>query len=462
MSDARWDDGGGGESKGSGLPLDLIRDPKGILRRRWLPMTIVAIVGLAATAVAVALTRPLYVAKATVLISSQRVPEEFVRPTVQEDPIERINGLIGSVLSRTSLQELITKRDLYPKLREEEPLDVVIAQLRSDVVIEPENSVARWGAVERAELIGISYTSDDPQVAADVANDIANLFTLEGLKMRSEQARLTTAFMKRELEAAEKALNEHGKRLADFEQEHQGELPTELDSHISRLDRLQQQRQSLAMRITEAETRQAGLRASAPADSPQVQLDALRLQLAQQLAVNKETHPNVQALRRQIALLERAPGGGSGGLGSLAGAIGREVEQLRQQMAETDQQIEMLEAQVAQIPLVGEQYAALERRNKVLQETYLEYLRKVKEAELAESLERAQQGARVAVLDAAVPPTDPQANRLLVALAGVVGSLGLAVLSALALEWRDPVIVSIDGLEAACGARVLGSVPHLG
>lgn len=460
MNGERWEDDG--ESKGSSLPLDLIRDPKGILRRRWLPMAVVVAVGLAATGVAVALTRPLYVAKATVLISSQRVPEEFVRPTVQEDPIERINGLIGSVLSRTSLQELITKRDLYAKLREEEPLDAVIAHMRADVVIEPETAIARWGGNERAELISISYVSDDPQVAADVANDVANLFTLEGLKMRSEQARLTTGFMKRELEAAEKALNEHGKRLADFEQEHQGELPTELDSHISRLDRLQQQRQSLAMRITEVETRQAGLRASGPPDSPQMQLDALRLQLAQQLAVNKETHPNVQSLRRQIALIERTPGGGgSGGLGALAGAVGREVEQLRQQMAETDAQIEKLEGQVAQIPLVGEQYAALERRNKVLQETYLEYLRKVKEAELAESLERAQQGARVAVLDAAVPPADPEANRLLVALAGLVGSLGLAVLAALGLEWRDPVIVSAEGLQAACGVRVIGSVPHI-
>jgi uncharacterized protein involved in exopolysaccharide biosynthesis len=458
VSDDAWESDEGG--RGGSALFEVVRDPRGVLRRRWLPMLLAGLLGLAATAVAVAITKPAYVAKATVLISSQRVPEEFVRPTVQEDPIERINGLIGSVLSRGSLQELITKHDLYAGLREQAPFDVVIGQMRGDIAIEPETGVAQWSQNERAELIGIAFRSGDPDTAAEVANDLAGLFTLEGLKMRSEQARLTTSFMKRELEAAEASLNEHAKQVADFEQQHQGELPTELDSHISRLDRLQQQRQSLAMRIAEAETRMAALHASAPAGSSQLQLEALRAQLAQQLAVNKETHPNVQSLRRQVANLERMPGGG-GVSGSLDGAIRREVDQLHQQMQETDEQITALEVQVAQIPLVGEKYAALERRNKVLQETYLEYLRKVKEAELAESLERAQQGARVAVLDAAVPPQAPEANRFLIALGGLVASIGAAILAGLGLELLDPVIVSASGLEAASGVRVLGSVPHI-
>jgi len=46
----------------------------------------------------------------------------------------------------------------------------------------------------------------------------------------------------------------------------------------------------------------------------------------------------------------------AGGLGSLAGAIGREVEQLRQQMVETDQQIEKLETAVA-VARSGEEQA---------------------------------------------------------------------------------------------------------
>lgn len=460
MSDESWDDDEAGTAAaGPAVLLDLVRDPKGLLRRRWVPMMVVAALGFAATAAVLMVLEPVYVARATVLLSSQRVPTDFVRPTVEEDPIERINGLIGSVLSRSSLQALIEKYDLYPELREREPFDSVIAAMRADIVIEPEESLAQWGRNERAEIIAISFEHEDPERAADVANELAHLFTLEGLKMRSEQARLTTAFMRRELEAAEAALEEHGAKLAAFQQKHQGQLPSELESHIARLDRLQQQRQSLAMRIAEAETRYAALRATAPTSSTEQQLAALRTQLAQQLAVNKETHPNVQSLRRQIANLESA---GGGGLGSLGGAIRREVEELHAQMRETERQIQLLEEQVAQIPLVGEEYAALERRNKVLQETYLEYLRKVKEAELAESLERAQQGARVAVLDPATPPLQPEANHLLFALGGAVAALGLALAAGLGLELLDPVIVSVQALEKVSGVRVLGSVPHIG
>src|SRR5690606_2835891 len=245
------------------------------------------------------------------------------------------NGLIGSVLARGSLQNLIETYDLYPELRQQHTLDVVIARMRTDITIEPEPSVQQWSRNERAEIIAIAYEAEDPQVAADVANELAGLFTLEGLKMRSEQARLTTAFMKRELEEAEVALAEHGKVLAEFQREHQGELPSELESHIARLDRLQQQRQSLAMRIAEAETRIASFAASAPVDPTQSQLGALRAQLARELAVNRETHPNVQSLRRQIGLLESS-GGGSGGFGALGSAVRREVDELRSQMRDTD------------------------------------------------------------------------------------------------------------------------------
>lgn len=461
MSEEGWDDDEGGSNGGASALLDLVRDPKGILRRRWLAMLIAGVVGLVGTGIASLVVKPRYVAKATVLVSSQRVPQDFVRPTVEEDPIERINGLIGSVLSRSSLEELIQKHDLYPHLREEEPFDAVVTKMRADITILPEASANQWGRNERAELISIAYQHENPQKAADVANDLAGLFTLEGIKMRSEQARLTTAFMKRELEAAETALTEHGKKLAAFQATHQGELPTELESHIARLDRLQQQRHSLAMRIAEAETRMAGLQASAPVSSPKAQLDVLRAQLAQQLSVNKESHPNVQSLRRQIEMVERQPSSG-GGAGSLAPAIRHEVDELNEQMKDTDRQIEELEGQVSRIPLVGEEYASLERRNKVLQETYLEYLRKVKEAELAESLERAQQGARVAVLDAAVPPLKPKLDPLLIVLGGIAGTIGLALAAGLGLELVDPVIVSAEGLEGATGVRVLGSVPHLG
>jgi uncharacterized protein involved in exopolysaccharide biosynthesis len=142
-------------------------------------------------------------------------------------------------------------------------------------------------------------------------------------------------------------------------------------------------------------------------------------------------------------------------------AARREADLLREQLAQTDVEIRDLDARVANIPAREEELSALQQREQVLRENYLEFLRKVKEAELAENLERAQQGERVAVLDAAVPPSHPERERWKLAAAGLVASLGLGGLLAVFLEWRDPILASRAAVEAASGLPVLGSVPHI-
>jgi uncharacterized protein involved in exopolysaccharide biosynthesis len=222
------------------------------------------------------------------------------------------------------------------------------------------------------------------------------------------------------------------------------------------------------MQIVEAETRLATIRADASRDAGSggpSRLEQMRALLAQELAVNTETHPNVQALRRQIETLEREGGGGGRGGGATGGvvsAVQREIDQLRQQLADTDQQLIELDAKVARIPALGEEFSALQQRATVLEQTYTEYLRKVKEAELAESLERAQQGARVSVLDRASPPAAPQRSREKLAAFALIASLGLAVLVGVVLEWRDPVLASVRAVEEAGQVEVLGSIPHMG
>jgi uncharacterized protein involved in exopolysaccharide biosynthesis len=193
-----------------------------------------------------------------------------------------------------------------------------------------------------------------------------------------------------------------------------------------------------------------------------VRLRELEGQLARELGVNKETHPNVQSLRRQIAAARAQAGGGGGeGSGVLVGASRREVTLLREQLAETDLELERLDAAVAAIPIRQEQLSGMLERMSVLQENYLDFLRKVNESELAQSLEMAQQGDRVAVLDAASPPNSPINAAWKFLLGGLVGSIGLALGAGLLLELRDPVVVSVSGLEAATGVPVLGSVPRM-
>jgi uncharacterized protein involved in exopolysaccharide biosynthesis len=444
---------------------EILRDPRGLLRRRWRPMALVAVLGLSLTGALTALQQRQYVAKATILIASQKLSEEFVRPTIQEDTLERVNALLGEALSRENLTKILEHRDLYPKLRAEGRINEAINALHMDIRVGMETGLMGQGSQDRARILAIECAALKPQTAADLANDVADLIVAGGVRLRSEQARLTTEFMRKELASAEDALRDQNRKITEFKEKYRGELPDELEPNLRRLEMLQNQRQSLATQIAEGETRVAMIASGTQRDSgPKTKLEEARAKLAEELAIHTEAHPDVRALRQEIESLEvqaEQASRADTAPAALIAAAEAQVAQLRGELARTEAELRDLEARVARTPTRQEEYSALSEREKVLEESFVEFSRKVKEAELAENLEHAQQGDRVAILDAAVPPTRPDLRRWKVAAAGVLGSIILSFLTGVAIEWSDPIIVSTDSVESLTGLPVLGSVPRL-
>ena len=103
----------------------------------------------------------------------------------------------------------------------------------------------------------------------------------------------------------------------------------------------------------------------------------------------------------------------------------------------------------------------MEQKATVLRENYLEFLRKVDEAELAQTLESNQYGSQISIMDSAHAPSYPINSRRKVLLMGALASLVLAGGLALLLEILNPLIVDADQVEAISGLPVLGSVPNI-
>jgi uncharacterized protein involved in exopolysaccharide biosynthesis len=451
-----------------GLP-DFARDPIGIVKRRWRWMLPVLFLGIVVTAALVSSMKPRYRAGASLLVASQRIPEEFVRTTVPEDLLQRIDALVAQALTRERMVQLIEKFDLYPNLRESNTLAEVATIARRDLAVELDPSLSGSRRGESALVFSVSFTAGEPQVAANVANEIVGLIQGEAMRLRTEQARLAVDFLRRELEETERELRQVEGRITQFKRRYRGELPGELDANLAKLERLQQQRQSLALQIAEAHTRVTMLSTTSVVDAPVApneRLLALKAELIKEEATKTQAHPDVVALRHEIEQLDAALSGSpgapvTGSPSALVAAEQRTLDELRSQLATAEQEIRDLDARVARTPLRAEDLEALEQKAGVLREEYLDFLRKVQEAELAESLELAQQGERVSVLNRAEPPTRPKRNRLQYLVAGIVASLAAAAAAGVLLEIDDSVLVDAQQIESKTGLPVLGWVSRI-
>ena len=197
-------------------------------------------------------------------------------------------------------------------------------------------------------------------------------------------------------------------------------------------------------------------------------LAELQARLIQERAIYTDEHPNVMAVRRQIEALEAEiatesaeEANGKSRLDPAVVTIQREVDGYRTALALVEQQIHELDTAVAAIPAREEKLAALQQQEQILLERYVGAVRKVQEAELAESLQRSQQGFQVSLVDAAVVPSRPLRSPLLMTALAAAAVFGVSVLSGFLLELIDPVIVASRQLEVETGMPLLGVVPRI-
>ena len=198
-------------------------------------MLAVVVIGLTSTGIYIQAQDPMYSARATVLVTSQRISEEFFRPTVESDQLEKMSAIVGELLSRKNLAGLIQQYDLYPAESDARllTLEEKVELMRDNIELGPDRSrVTNPGRNSSAVVYEFNYRSVDPQKAADITNALASGFNDTHLRIRSRQARLTTEFLRRELKQVEIDLAELEHRIAEFKQTYRGQLPSELQMSL--------------------------------------------------------------------------------------------------------------------------------------------------------------------------------------------------------------------------------------
>jgi succinoglycan biosynthesis transport protein ExoP len=437
-------------------------------RRRRLALVVFASCAAAAGAATVALPN-LYRATATVLIEGDQVSQTIVRPAVTGALDTRLESMTQRVLSRDRLSALVRRFELYPARKKEPPMDAKVERMRRDIAIElkgVDSGYDRGATVAFA----LSYRGTDPATVAAVANALADCYVSENRESRERQASGASGFLESQLRELKATMDERQRRVDAFRQRYMGELPEQVGTNLSTLERLNgelqqnRERQLRAAERSEAARRADPNGAIRPDATPAERLDELTQQLARLRARYSEAHPDVVALEAQIASAkaEVAAGRANGTGDAPRPGVDGERASLEADERRILAQIRAYEARVETAPRHDAEMQQLTRDFESAKESYDAVRKREDDARLADQLEKGRMGEQFRILDPAVVPLAPEApSRLKLFLAGLLAAAGAAVVAIALKEQADTSFHTVDALRALTTVPILASIPRI-
>lgn len=446
-----------------------VEDYVTILKRRWWIIMIPAIILPVLAVGATYFITPQYVSNTLVLIDQQKVPGDFVKPVVTEALDSRLAYMTEQILSRSSIEPIITKYNLYAD--QHLSMDARVDLARKALHIEAiESEIARSNGLPGFK---IAFTANDPHTAQQVCSDITSLFTGANLKQRQAAADNTTDFLQEQINDAKRTLDDQDAKVAEFERENFGRLPGDEGSNVnimsslnSRLDATTQAIQTLEQNksVTEALLAQqvqpvpAAVATYQASQAEEKELDELESQEADLTAHYTPDYPDVKEVQRKIrdlkaemardaAAPQPAPASTSTNRPDSAATVqlraqlrGIEVQIQAKQREQDDlkRQIQSYEGRIQSSPEVEAEYKAITRDHDTALAFYNSLRDKMNQSQMTTDLEHRQEGETFTVLDAASLPTEPTYPKTAsFAGGGLGGGIALGLLIVAFLEYKD-------------------------
>src|SRR5579863_8025543 len=320
--------------------LDFVAIGQALARKRnWIIIPTVLAAVLSITAVN--MITPRYRSEVRILIDGRE--NVFLRPNGERNDdrnaldAEAVTSQVQLLQSRDLAREVIKKNKLAelpefdPVLRGFSPLNSLLALIgigRDPISLTPEERVldayyerlAAY-AVDKSRVIVIEFQSRDPDLAARVANSIADDYLVLQQDARRDQARSAGQWLAGEIESLRKKVADAESRVEDFRSkpslfvgtnnptlsnQQMGELNTQLNNARA----LKSDAESKARLIREMLQTGKPIEASEVLNSELIrrlseQRVTLRAQLAEQSSTLLDNHPRIKELKAQIADLDR-------------------------------------------------------------------------------------------------------------------------------------------------------------
>ncbi|WP_439361711.1 GumC family protein [Bradyrhizobium sp. DASA03007] len=425
-------------------------------KRGWIVVPTVLV--LVASIAVVNLVTPRYKSEARILIDGRE--NVFLRPNSdrteerQALDAEAVTSQVQLVLSRDLAREIIKKNKLAerpefdPVLQGISPLKSLAALVgigRDPFSMTPEERVLdayyerlQAYAVDKSRVIVVEFQSADPELAARVANSIADGYLVLQQGVRQEQAKNASQWLAGEIENLRKKVSDAEARVEDFRSksslfvgtnnttlsnQQMGEINTQLNNARS----IKADAESKARLIREMLQSGKPIEASEVVNSELMrrlseQRVTLRAQLAEQSSTLLGNHPRIKELKAQLGDLDNQ-------IRDEAGKISRSLENdARIASGRVDgltTSLEQLKKQAASTNGQDVQLRALEREAKAQRDLLETYLAKYREANTRETIDTAPTDGRI-ISRAIVSNTPAYPKKLPIVLIATIATLLLS------------------------------------
>ena len=467
-------------------------DVKRVLRKHWWILPACAL-GLGVSSVLIGTQLPKqYTSQTLVLVARPNVSEQIVKPFVPEDLTQRLATMKGKILSRTRLEPVIEKFNLYAPDRTKVHMEDLIDRLRSTITVTPLEAMP---GVQYANLPGfsVSVSFNDPQLAQQICTEVTSMFMEQDARDINDKANKTKSFIDQQLNEARAKLDDQDGKLAQFKRAHLGSmsddeqrnlgllgsLNAELDATTQAMQRTQQDKSFNETLLSQQES---SWKASQKGQNPESLEDQLRVR-QEQLTVLRARytaeHPDVVKLKNEIEDLKKKIDEEPSTSESPKSRKTTEPPQLQQLRAKIQQSettyaelvkrqgkiqdsIITIEGHIESSPLVEMQLKELTRNYQNALEFYNDLLKQRNTAEMNKSLINQQEGEHFSVLDPPSLPNSPSFPKMVNFAAGGFGGggmLGLVILYLLMA--MDKTLHSEREVETYLKLPVLVSLPVL-
>jgi polysaccharide biosynthesis transport protein len=395
-------------------------------KRRWIivPTVLATVLSISV----VNLITPRYKSEARILIDGRE--NVFLRPNADRNEeraaldAEAVTSQVQLVLSRDLAREVIKKNKLAerpefdPVLEGVSPLKSLMALfgiIRDPFSMTPEERVldAYYDrltayAVDKSRVIVVEFQSRDPDLAARVANSIADGYLVLQQNARQAQAKSASQWLSGEIDSLRNKVADAEARAEDFRSrsnlfvgtnnttlsnQQMGELNTQLNNARA----LKSDAEAKARLIREMLQDGKPIEASEILNSELIrrlseQRVTLRAQLAEQSSTLLDNHPRIKELKAQLADLDRQ-------IRDEAGKISRSLDNDARiaagRVESLSAALDQLKKQASSANGQDVQLRALEREAKSQRDLLESYLAKYREANTRESIDVAPTDGRI-------------------------------------------------------------------